>query len=639
MASFVMTRRRLGWLMGLLACAAVVGQPNEAPPAPKPDEIRFEGIVVDHVGAGITDAQVRIESPDASADDPPLAEGVSTSRGQIAITMKRPALERVRVRVTREGYAQYVGELDISDPDEPPFIDATLTGAARVEGRVRDAATGRPLADAKLQCSNGGRRLAARTGSDGAYAIKFIYQGPAVVTADLPGYAIQRQLIQVVEDRHELDFQLEPERPIELTIVTNTNEPAEDVFIEAIGQPGPVRTSASSDASGRAVLHGIGADCEELGLRFNGERYLSMRGYDEYLRLLTIRAPQGAAATRPAPVRARFTVTLAARLRGRVVDKATNRPVPGARLSAGREPRYDMPVDWTGGNGAYELVGVRPGIVTVTVQHEGYAAAFHSVDLHTGKSGTLDVALERGVAIGGIVVDEHGTPLDQVRVSGDGWRVYGTLGLRAVTGADGRFTFAHVPLGEIRFSFVRPGYGEPQRVVLAAGRTDHRVVLEGAASPPASAPDMADRTKLKPGQPVPDLTMTATDGTVYKLSELRGKYVFLDCWASWCGPCMHELPNVKAVREATKDREDFVMIGISLDTDAKALQKACKEHGLTWPQVFGPKSGASEAFEELDGVGIPYICLIGPDGKLIAQHLRGPAMVGEVKKTEVRGEK
>jgi len=86
------------------------------------------------------------------------------------------------------------------------------------------------------------------------------------------------------------------------------------------------------------------------------------------------------------------------------------------------------------------------------------------------------------------------------------------------------------------------------------------------------------------------------------------------------------------LHEATKNRPDFVLIGISLDTDAKALKRACDEHGITWPQVVGPKSGAAEAFEELDGVGIPYTCLIGPDGKLEAQHLRGPGMVEEVRK-------
>jgi thiol-disulfide isomerase/thioredoxin len=136
---------------------------------------------------------------------------------------------------------------------------------------------------------------------------------------------------------------------------------------------------------------------------------------------------------------------------------------------------------------------------------------------------------------------------------------------------------------------------------------------------------------------VPDLTLTATDGTQFKLSNLRGKYVFLDCWASWCGPCVGEIPNVKALREATKNRPDFVMIGVSLDTNKSAFSAALARYSMDWPQAFGPKSGAQEAFDVLDGFGIPYTCLIGPDGKLLAQHLRGPGLDKQVQKYFAEG--
>jgi peroxiredoxin len=239
--------------------------------------------------------------------------------------------------------------------------------------------------------------------------------------------------------------------------------------------------------------------------------------------------------------------------------------------------------------------------------------------------------MDSGVPLGGTVVDDQGLPVDQVRIVGDNWREYKTLGLRGVTGSDGKFSFPHVPAGEIEFMVVRPGYGVPKTVTLIAGRSDHKIILEGAAVPLTSGSAPYEETKLKPGDLVPDLTVKTTDGATYRLSELHGKYVMLDCWASWCRPCMATVPDVKAVYEATKSRSDFVLIGISLDTDASAMKKACQDKGIAWPQAFGPKSGASEAFEALDGVGIPYICLIGPDGKLIAQHLRGPEMMKTVK--------
>ncbi len=74
-----------------------------------------------------------------------------------------------------------------------------------------------------------------------------------------------------------------------------------------------------------------------------------------------------------------------------------------------------------------------------------------------------------------------------------------------------------------------------------------------------------------------------------------------------------------------------MLIGVSLDTDREALKAAVQQHGIDWPQVFGPKSGAREAFEMLSGVAIPCTSLIGPDGTLLAQDLRGAGLTDAVK--------
>ena len=599
------------------------------PPKPtSPGELQLDGIIVDPLGGGVSQAEVRIELPEALPDDPPLAESVSQGMGKISMTVKRPAGDALRVRIRKSGYAEYVDELDISDPDEPPFIDATLQGAGRIQGMVRIAATSQPAAGISVECRSSGKRLAATTDEHGAFTIESVYYGAAMLTVGGDGYARQRLPVEVGNDPSPVEILLAPERCVELEVVTNTNEPAPGVVVEAIAEPDAARFTADADDRGRAVLHGLGDGCTGLDLRLNGERYLAMRGYDEHVSLPVARA---APSTQPAPVRVRLRVVLASSVRGRITDARDGQPIAGVRVTAGREPRYDMPVDWSDADGTYELTGGRPGIVAVTFQHDGYATAFSSADLDTGKCGTLDAVLEQGVPIGGTVVDEHGLPVDQVRVHGDRWRDHRTLGLRAVTGADGKFHFPHAPSGTIGFRLIRPGYGEPVESSLTAGRSDHFILLQGAQTPVAS-PSRTGETKLKIGQQVPDLAMTAMDGTKYELSQMRGKYVLLDCWASWCGPCMGELPNVKAVYAANKDRADFLMIGISLDTDAGDLKRTIASKGITWPQVFGPRSGASEAFEELDGTGIPYICLIGPDGKLLAQHLRGPGMVDEVRR-------
>lgn len=658
-----MTRwRRSGlWLVLFLVLLAdterqTQAQSTQAESPIAQGEMKIEGIVVDPIGAGASNAQVRIELPNAAADDPPLAQSQTGNNGRIAITLKKPATDQVRFRITKDGFAEFVGSLDISSSDEPPFIDATLGGAARITGKITSASTDKPIAGVDVECNNRGQRLVTQTVADGTYSFDSIYAGQAVIVAKAAGYAIRREIVKTEDKKLQVDLQLQRERPIELTVVTNTKTPAEEATVEAIIVPGDTGVSATSDAQGKAVLHGVGWDAVMIRMRVNGPRYLAMRTYTEELKLPKVstattreddapispeREPSPERKTPPslereslpAPFKARLTVTLASRVTGKVVDKVTNKPVSDVRIVAGHELRYDMPVDWTDAEGSYELVGVRPGIVTVTFGHDDYATAIQTIDLHTGKTGTLDATLDPGVPVGGVVVDDKGKPVEHVRVTGDNWQAFKTLGLRAVTGADGRFSFPHVPSGEIEFTFVRPGYGEPKTDRLASGKTDLKIVLEGA-NIPTTAPD-SDRamtTKLQPGQLVPDLKLTATDGTVYKLSELQGKYVMLDFWASWCGPCIAELPQVKAVYDATKDRPDFVLIGVSLDTDAAAMKKACQNKGITWPQVFGPKSGAAETFEAFDGFGIPYICLIGPDGKLITQHLRGQEMVEQVKK-------
>lgn len=617
------------WLPRLLA------QEESSQESSQPDELLIDGIVVTQLGVGVSGAQVRIEMPDAAASAAPLAEALTGSRGEIKIKLKKPDTTELRYRIRMDGFSEQLGTLDISDPDEPPFIDVTLQGAAGIAGTVKAAVNDKPIAGAKIKCNNGGRTITVESGPDGKYELDSIYFGPATLTFVAPGFGTHREQVMVEDEKIPLDIALRPERTVEITVVTNTDKPAADVLIEAVSEPMQIQLSAKTDTKGKARLSGVSPDSTGLALRLNGESYIAMRGYEEFLDLSgSDGSDVPSAATQPAKATGRFVVTLAGRIRGKVTDAGTGEPVHNVRVLAGREPRYDMPMDWTGPGGSYELIGVPPGVVTVTFQHEGHATAFQNVDLDTGKISTLDVKLEPGVPIGGIVKDDQGLPVSQVRVAADRLGEYQTLGLRAVTNEQGRFEFPHVPSSakEIEFTVVRPGYGKPETVVLAASKTDHVITLESTALPLTSGAAPLEEAKLKPGQAVPDLSLTDTEGKSYKLSELRGKYVFLDCWASWCRPCMAEVGNVKAIHDATKDRADFILIGISLDTDAKALKKACEENGITWPQVFGPKSGASEAFEELDGAGIPYTCLIGPDGKLIAQHLRGPGMAEQVEK-------
>ncbi|WP_184546873.1 TlpA disulfide reductase family protein [Mucilaginibacter sp. FT3.2] len=126
------------------------------------------------------------------------------------------------------------------------------------------------------------------------------------------------------------------------------------------------------------------------------------------------------------------------------------------------------------------------------------------------------------------------------------------------------------------------------------------------------------------GSMAPDFTQDDVNGTPVKLSSFRGKYVLLDFWASWCGPCRQENPNV--VRNYNKYKaKNFTVLGVSLDKpdSRSAWLDAIKNDGLEWTQVSDLKFWNNAAAALYSITSIPQNYLIGPDGKIIAKNLRG----------------
>lgn len=134
----------------------------------------------------------------------------------------------------------------------------------------------------------------------------------------------------------------------------------------------------------------------------------------------------------------------------------------------------------------------------------------------------------------------------------------------------------------------------------------------------------AELSQLSKGE-VMEISFTDLEGNEVDLAKMKGKVVLVDFWATWCGPCIQELPNVQEAYEKYHEK-GFEIIGISLDDDRDKLENFLENNDMPWPQYFDGKGWQNEISTKFGINSIPATYLIGKDGKIAATDLRGSAL-------------
>jgi peroxiredoxin len=169
----------------------------------------------------------------------------------------------------------------------------------------------------------------------------------------------------------------------------------------------------------------------------------------------------------------------------------------------------------------------------------------------------------------------------------------------------------------------------PEHAGLARVKSMLAVKKPAAPQPPSTQEVAGDGGYALMNKQAPDLTMPDLNGTPLSISSFKGKYVLVDFWASWCGPCREENPNVVAAYNQFKGK-NFTILGVSLDKDKAAWKKAVKNDNLNWPQMSDLKHWESPAVPTYGFDGIPFNVLIDPNGKIIASALRGQDLINKL---------
>jgi beta-lactamase regulating signal transducer with metallopeptidase domain/thiol-disulfide isomerase/thioredoxin len=620
------------------------------------------GVVRDESGRPIEGATVSITMEPAESDSSNYVFHIGTpktdAQGRWRIDEAPANLGSVGIRIEhpkyRVGYAKPSRDLDSV---------AVLTRGLTVRGRVTDAKTGQPISKFRLIDGlqfEGRDRIfwqtnEAITYTAGEYRRSFDEPAAAYfLRIEAPGYApAQSRPFRSDEGEQSFDFALKPAEGLSGVVVLPDGRPAAGASVALATRE--ARISLRAGAFDRnAVAPIVQADADG--------RFTFPPQDDKFLLVAVSDAGFADASSDEFAKSGKLVLQPWGRIEGRVrigrnpgADQEVSfhpiRPNRGGGLYVfdyGYTTRTDADGRFT-----FDRVIPGPGTVSRMIVTEfpggssqhmpGWPA---SVDVAPGATSVATIGGQGRPVVGRVVLSETPeVPID--------WRQNEPAQIHAPRSElarnpnvwprfaghidkDGRFRIDDVPPG--RYELEVPVNAPPDPRFCGAGTAIGRANLEldvpeGPDDVPFDLGDIEAKLlpTLKAGDFAPNFTARTLDGQPFKLSDRQGKLVLLDFWATWCGPCLAEMPNVKNLRAVFAADPRFEIVGLSCDQDIEPPARYAKENDLAWTQVFvgGLGGGITESYHVR---AIPATFLIGPDGRILARNLRGPALEEAVRK-------
>ncbi|MFC2161039.1 redoxin family protein [Acidobacteriota bacterium] len=176
--------------------------------------------------------------------------------------------------------------------------------------------------------------------------------------------------------------------------------------------------------------------------------------------------------------------------------------------------------------------------------------------------------------------------------------------------------------------------------VLGDEETAHKTFLQIQNEYPTSdyaaeAASLLISLNLRVGADFPNFQVEDIEGKLLSLDQFKEKVVLIDFWATWCPPCVEEMPNIIKTYKMYHDK-GFEIIGISLDQNKNRFQKFIKDNNMTWRQYYDGKGGQNELAQKYSIDSIPSTFLLDAKGKIIAKNLRGSALEEAIKEAVSR---